>query len=264
MPNYFTHLQFGARVLAALPESLRTRIEAQRAAFDAGCYGPDPLFFYDLFHNNPVRQVGLRMHKVSALPVFRRLAGIIAEDRPGGAGYAAGFLCHFALDSGCHGYIEARAAGGQTSHLRMEGEYDRLLMERAGIDPLRETPMPRHRLTPGELETAALVYPGVTARQYETSLGAYRRVCRFQTMASRIGLSGVVDAISQRTPDKPDFRGAVLGRRAAGECAVSSTVLDRLVDQAVPRAAEKIGVLFRAAAGEGSLDSWFDRNFSGK
>ena len=35
MPNYFTHLQFGTRVLAALPESLRTRIEAQRAAFDA-------------------------------------------------------------------------------------------------------------------------------------------------------------------------------------------------------------------------------------
>ena len=107
MPNYFTHLQFGERVLAALPEPLRARIQPQRADFDVGCYGPDPLFFYHLLHDNPVRRVGLRMHKVSALPVFRRLARIISEDRPGAAGYSAGFLCHFALDSGCHGYIEA-------------------------------------------------------------------------------------------------------------------------------------------------------------
>lgn len=263
MPNYFTHLQFGGRVLAALPEPLRTRIEAQRADFDVGCYGPDPLFFYHLHHDNPVRQVGLRMHKVSALPVFRRLARIISEDRPGGAGYAAGFLCHFALDAGCHGYIEDRAAGGQTSHLRMEGEYDRVLMERAGIDPLRQTPMPRHRLNPQETETIALIYLGVTARQFRESMGSYRRVCRLQTLACRVGLSGAVDALSLRTPDKPDFRGAVLSRRAAGECAVSSTVLDGLVDRAVPIAAEKICVLFRTAAGEAVLDSWFDRDFSG-
>lgn len=264
MPNYFTHLQFGGRVLSALPEPLRTRIAAQRAAFDVGCYGPDPLFFYHLLHDNPVRQVGLRMHKVSALPVFRRLARIISEDRPGGAGYAAGFLCHFALDAGCHGYIEARAAGGQTSHLRMEGEYDRLLMERAGIDPLRQTPLPRPRLHPEEMETIAGLYPGVTGRQFRESLASYRRVCRLQTLACRVGLSGAVDALSLRTPDKPDFRGAVLSRRAAGECAVSSTVLDSLVDQAVPQAVEKTGVLFRAAAGEAALDSWFDRDFSGR
>ena len=55
----------------------------------------------------------------------------------------------------------------------------------------------------------------------------------------------------------------MLSRRPAGECAVSSTVLDGLVDQAVPKAVEKIGVLFRAAAGEDALDSWFDRDFSG-
>ena len=263
MPNYFTHLQFGERVLAALPEPLRARIQPQRADFDVGCYGPDPLFFYHLLHDNPVRRVGLRMHKVSALPVLRRLARIISEDRPGAAGYAAGFLCHFALDSGCHGYIEARAAGGQTSHLRMEGEYDRLLMERAGLDPLRQTPLPRHKLSGAEMETVALIYPGVTAKQFRESLEAYRRVCRLQTVAARAGLGRAIDALSRHTPKKPDFQGAVLSRRPAGECAVSSTVLDRLVAQAVPTAVEKIGALFRAAAGEGPLDSWFDRDFSG-
>ena len=114
------------------------------------------------------------------------------------------------------------------------------------------------------METIAGLYPGVTGRQFRESLASYRRVCRLQTLACRVGLSGAVDALSLRTPDKPDFRGAVLSRRAAGECAVSSTVLDRLVDQAVPQAVEKTGVLFRAAAGEAALDSWFDRDFSGR
>ena len=146
----------------------------------------------------------------------------------------------------------------------MEGEYDRLLMERAGIDPLRQTPLPRHNLPDAETQTIALIYPGVTAKQFRESLEAYRRVCRLQTVASRAGLSRAIDALSRHTPNKPDFRGAVLSRRPAGECAVSSTVLDGLVDQAVPKAVEKIGALFRAAAGEEPLDGWFDRDFSGK
>lgn len=264
MPNYYAHLQFGARVRSALPDPLRQRLGGEREAFDVGCYGPDPLFFYGLLRENPVRQLGLRMHKVSALPAFRRLAGLIAEGRPGGAGYAAGFLCHFALDSGCHGYIEARAAEGRVSHLQMEGEYDRVLMERSGIDPLRETPMPRHNLPRRVLETIGSFYPGVTAEQFGEALRTYRRVCRFQTAAARAGLGRAVDFLSRRTPASPDFRGSVLARRPAAECAVSSAVLDRLMEQEVPRAAEKIGVLFRAAAGEGGLDSWFDRDFSGR
>ena len=32
MPNYFAHLTFGARVLAHLPEDLRTSLEGERAA----------------------------------------------------------------------------------------------------------------------------------------------------------------------------------------------------------------------------------------
>ena len=113
MPNYFAHLTFGARVLAHLPEDLRTSLEGERAAFDLGCLGPDPLFFYHPATGNPARREGLKMHKCSALPAFRRLRAAVEECVPMSRGYAAGFLCHLALDSACHPYVEARAARGE-------------------------------------------------------------------------------------------------------------------------------------------------------
>lgn len=45
-----------------------------------------------------------------------RLLQAVEEGRPEAGGYAAGFLCHFALDSACHGYIEERAAAGPATH----------------------------------------------------------------------------------------------------------------------------------------------------
>ena len=144
MPNYFAHLTFGARVLAQLPEDLRTSLAGERAAFDLGCLGPDPLFFYHPATGNPARREGLKMHKRSALPAFRRLRAAVEECVPMSRGYAAGFLCHLALDSACHPYVEARAARGELAHLAMEAEFDRLLMERAGLDA-RQAHLPPRR-----------------------------------------------------------------------------------------------------------------------
>lgn len=63
MPNYYAHLQFGVRVLRSLPEPLARLLKGERTAFDIGCYGPDPLFFYRPVKDNPVRRLGLGMHK---------------------------------------------------------------------------------------------------------------------------------------------------------------------------------------------------------
>ena len=52
MPNYYAHLTFGQRVLADLPAGLSELIEQEREAFDLGCLGPDPLFFYQPIRPN--------------------------------------------------------------------------------------------------------------------------------------------------------------------------------------------------------------------
>ena len=73
MPNYYAHLTFGQRVLADLPAGLSELIEQEREAFDLGCLGPDPLFFYQPIRPNAVRREGIKMHRRSALPAVERL-----------------------------------------------------------------------------------------------------------------------------------------------------------------------------------------------
>ena len=50
--------------------------------------------------------------------------------------YTLGFLCHFILDSNCHGYIYPKIKDGKVSHVEMETEFDRMLMVQQHIDPL--------------------------------------------------------------------------------------------------------------------------------
>ena len=74
------------------------------------------------------------MHRGSALPAAQRLRRAIEEDVPMSVGYSAGFLCHLALDSACHGYVDQQAAEGPICHMAIEGEYDRRLMLDDGLD----------------------------------------------------------------------------------------------------------------------------------
>ena len=153
MPNYYAHLSLGAQVLSQLPQELSLLLNRERSAFDLGCLGPDPLFFYRPTLPNPVRREGVAMHARSALPVFGRLREAVEEDAPMSAGYAAGFLCHLALDSACHGWIDRRAAEGTVTHLAMEAEFDRLLMERDDLVSLGRSYLPP--MPSGEVFAAA-------------------------------------------------------------------------------------------------------------
>ena len=132
VPNYYTHLKFGAVVLGALPTALAGLLSEEREAFELGCLGPDPLFFYRPLGTGAVRREGHAMHKVSALPAVKRLRRAVEENVPMVWGYAAGFVCHLALDSACHSYVDARAAEGDITHLAIEAEFDRTLMVEDG------------------------------------------------------------------------------------------------------------------------------------
>ncbi|MCD8119270.1 MAG: zinc dependent phospholipase C family protein [Lachnospiraceae bacterium] len=50
--------------------------------------------------------------------------------------YVCGFLCHFALDVCCHGYIGDYIGSHGVSHAKIESELDRELMVRDGFDPV--------------------------------------------------------------------------------------------------------------------------------
>ena len=170
MPNYYAHLKFGDKVLEELPRELAGRIGREEAAFHLGCLGPDPLFFYHPIRPNGVRREGVRMHRASALPAAERLRQAIEDGVPMAAGYGAGFLCHLALDSACHGYVDSRAADGPISHMAIEGEYDRMLMERDGLDASEKAHLPASPADRAVWEAASMAFVHASPEQMRRAM----------------------------------------------------------------------------------------------
>jgi hypothetical protein len=59
---------------------------------------------------------------------LRKMADEIIEtasDKEAALAYIYGFICHFALDSTCHGYIDEKIAQSGVSHTEIEVEFER-------------------------------------------------------------------------------------------------------------------------------------------
>ena len=260
MPNYFAHLTFGARVLAHLPEDLRTSLEGERAAFDLGCLGPDPLFFYHPATGNPARREGLKMHKCSALPAFRRLRAAVEECVPMSRGYAAGFLCHLALDSTCHPYVERYTRESGVSHCEIETEFDNQLMREDGLDPM-------HFFTAGHIrpnrEFAKIIapfYENVTADETYGAMRGMVRVHHLLQATSPVKRWVVLTALKAAgTYDV--MHGLVANLQPNPRCEASDKELEALYQQALPLAVRLITEYVEGLSNGAPLDKAYDHTF---
>ena len=261
MPNYYAHITLGARALERLDPALRLRLEGERPAFDLGCLGPDPLFFYRPALPNRVRREGMVMHARSALPVMERLRQVVSEERPMAWGYAGGFLCHLALDSACHGWIDQKAAEGTLTHLAMEAEFDRLLMERDGLPPLGRCYLPP---VPGPqvFAAAALAYQATPA-QIEAGYRSMWKTTAFFARLSGRQLSRPANFLAGRLPKLRALRGIFLAARPRAAFGESNAYLSQQWEATVEVAAQQLSRFFQAAARGGPLDPWLDRAFKG-
>ena len=200
MPNYYAHLKFGHKVLEDLPTDLAEMIQEEREAFDLGCLGPDPLFFYQPIRPNAVRREGVKMHRASALPAVERLRQAIEAGVPMSAGYGAGFLCHLALDSACHGYVNDRAEDGPISHMAMEGEYDRMLMACDGLDATEKAHLPQVSDDRALWEAASWAFVHASPRQMRR---AYRSMNFYSSVLARANgrtAGKIIGAVSHMLP----------------------------------------------------------------
>ena len=109
MPAVYAHRRFGEKVLAACRnDEARTAIETYQDLFNIGLQGPDILFYYDPPAPKPLQGRRRRFARRPGRALFEAGAAHV-NGRPEGQAllsYLLGFLCHFALDSECHSYIE--------------------------------------------------------------------------------------------------------------------------------------------------------------
>ena len=242
MPDYYAHLTFGEKVLRNLPAELRNRIARQLEAYIYGQYGPDPLFFL----NGYTRKIAQRMHRNPVKLPVANLSGAVARGDDQADGYAAGFLCHFVLDSVCHPYVLDKASRSHLNHTAVEAEFDRFLMARRGILALKQMPMPPMSRNYNVYSAGAVPY-GVTAAVYNHALAAFRLVAGAITAANGTPVRGIVEAAGKAFPGLKSLRGAVAGKLPSHEAYESNRALSLLMDGAVDNCCELIEDFFHEA-----------------
>lgn len=178
MPDFYAHQVFGQLVFDALPGPVQKRLTPELPGYRCGLYGPDPLFFYHPMKSNPVSAEGHRLHAYPPQTVLERYRTESARRTPYVLGYAAGFFCHYLLDSLCHPIVNAHARGSSLRHAAIEGAFDRSLISSGGSGlPFREPEDPAVYIA------AALGYTQAGPEQFKLAL---RRFCQVSRLTARL------------------------------------------------------------------------------
>lgn len=142
MPTTYAHYRFGDKAIETFPSKYQEIIKSYRDEFNYGVHGPDIFFYYDCMHHNEVNKYGTWLHEHVE---FRKVVEHFRElyrkhdNKDAAMSYLLGFLCHFALDSYCHGYIDHKAETVGPSHGRIESQLDRYFLIKDGFDPLKKS-----------------------------------------------------------------------------------------------------------------------------
>lgn len=172
MPSTYAHYRMGAALLPMLPADVRRVIQRFRRLFDVGLHGPDIFLYYNPVLPTSVGALASKHHALTGREYFQRLCRVARLEKSEAAqAYIYGALCHYALDSACHPFVNEQADQGVATHGQIEVEFDRFLLEKDGKIPPESQDLSNHlRLTPGECATVAKFYPPASARQVQDSL----------------------------------------------------------------------------------------------
>ena len=135
MPTTYAHYKLGAKVIESLPEPVKENVLQYRGLFDIGVHGPDIFFYHNPIMQSSLVRLGVTMHHEAGEVFFKRAAAVVRKNthKEAHKAYLYGFLCHFALDVTCHGYIGEYIEKSGVGHYEIEAEFDRELLEKDGF-----------------------------------------------------------------------------------------------------------------------------------
>lgn len=262
MPSSYAHYVFGKEVLRLLPEELASAVQSRRQLFDIGLHGPDILFYYHPLTANAVNSVGFGLHAKPASVFFGPASRAYAAstDRSSAAAYLLGFVCHFALDSACHGYIEKKISVSAVTHTEIESEFDRYLLQKEGREPLSARLTGHICPTAENARVIAPFFNGITEKQVQKSLRSmlfYNELMRAPHAPKRL----LVNAVLKLTGNYKEMHGMMMAKKPIGICADSDLRLEKLMHAAESRAASLCAGYYRYLNGSAPLDPAFDNTF---
>ena len=262
MPSTYAHRRFGADVFAALPAAVQAKILPYRELYDLGLHGPDLLFYYHAVRSTPVSRLGNAMHEEPGRVFFGRARQVVraAESKNAALAYALGFVCHFALDSTCHPYVEQFVRESGVSHCEIETEFDNMLLRRDGYDPLKFFTASHIHPSERNAKVLAPFYEGISEQTALDSIKGMISVHRL-LQASNLVKRWVVLTGMKAVGKYDTLHGLVANPKPNPKCTESGKKLEALYTQALPLA-EKLILEFAAKLDtDEPLDKAYDHTF---
>lgn len=262
MPSTYAHYRFGQDVLEALPGKYREVLLREEDLFNIGLHGPDILFYYKPFTHHRIHGEGGRMHRLTGRQYFSEAGKIFLERGPRTADYAylCGFLCHFALDRACHGYINDLAARGEVSHAEIESEFDRILLVEDGIDPIRRNLAAHIHTSRRAAKVISAYFPGASQKVILEGIFSLWGSNLLLTLPGHLGYRWV-DRVLQRLPAYSLIHGHMIDLDPNPLCERSNSVLRGKYEDAVSDAAHLIREFLPALRGQKEWSSLMDYDF---
>lgn len=262
MPTTYAHYKFGNEVISALPRPLQSSIENHRELFDIGVHGPDILFYYQPIKKNRVSGQGYELHDRKADGFFRHAAEVLesVDDAAAARAYLYGFICHFALDSECHPYIEKMIQESGITHSEIEMEFDRLLLKEDYINPVRY--LATGHIHPNQKNAAVIApfFDDLTPELVEKSMKSMI-FCHKLLLAPGQAKRNLIFGCMKLAGHYKEKHGMVMSLEPDPACREYCQILKRLYAGAVPLAAGLI-IQYQKVMFEGKeLPERFHRTF---
>lgn len=262
MPSTYAHRRFGADVLGLLPADTAEMISRHRELYDIGLHGPDILFYYHALKSNPVSRLGNAMHDEAGEVFFAKALRRIpkAADKDAALCYVLGFICHFALDSTCHPFVERYTRSSGVSHCEIETEFDNALMRRDGLDPLKFFTAGHIKPSFASAQVIKPFFDGVTLLEIYDSLKGMVLVHRGLQAGSE-PKRRLILAVMRAAGKYEGMHGLVANPKPNSDCAASNKRLDELYAEALPLAARLISEYTDALRTGRPLDRAYKHTF---
>lgn len=262
MPSTYAHYRFGKEVLDRLGEGCRAICAGHKDLFMIGLHGPDILFYHDPLHRNPVSRIGFDMHERPGREFFGPARDRLGDDPDPAKAYLYGFVCHFALDSEAHPYIEDYIHRTGVAHTAIEGEFDRMLLETDGKEPKRTYLAGHIGTDEAGCEVISCFLDGTTPGNIRDALDGMRKYNKVLLAPGPVKRR-LVERALRRTGNYDDMVGLILRNEPDTRCVESDDALMRIYTGAVGLAVELIGDLDDYLEGRiPDLPARFDRTFS--
>ncbi|MGN0341864.1 MAG: zinc dependent phospholipase C family protein [Roseburia sp.] len=263
MPSTYAHYRMGQEVRSSLDEDAGKIVEEYPDLFLIGNHGPDILFYYKPLFSNKINQIGYGMHERAGKEFFEHAATVIKRHQGNDAylSYVYGFICHFALDVTCHGYIDEKIASSGISHAEIEVEFDRMLMVKDGYDPVR------HRLTEHiipSVDNAEIIREFFQETDSEQIRKALEGTIKYNNLlvAPSKGKRFLINSFLTVTGNYKELHGLMVNYQANPHCADSTEKLWALYQEAKKLAIVLIHEYQEYLAGPRELNSIYDYTFS--